>query len=62
MSSPVTVTVEDILWNMPEVQKYMFKHPMTVHNTSAIELYMDLEDEDEPRITLASVNGMTTLL
>jgi hypothetical protein len=60
MSSPVTVTVEDILQNMPEVQKYMFKHPMTVHNTSAIELYTDSEDEDEPRITLASVNGMAT--
>jgi hypothetical protein len=48
MSSLVTVTVEDILWNMPEVQKYMFKHLMTVHNTLVIELYMDLEDEDKP--------------
>lgn len=59
MGSPVTVTVEDILRNMPEVQKYIFKQPTPVQ-TSSIGLEDESDDEDEPRISLAGVNGIST--
>jgi hypothetical protein len=58
MESLVTITVEDILWNMLEVQKYMFKHPIPIQATSTIEVQTDSEDEEDSRVSLADVNGM----
>jgi hypothetical protein len=58
MESLVTITVEDILQNMLEVQKYMFKHPIPIQATSTIEVQTNSEDKEDSRVSLADVNGI----